>query len=120
MSIKPDPLHSTREAVTPSPVHPLTPSPVHPITPSPPWRALLVGTGLLPLLTHFGHLSYIIAQSAVWTAETLLRGPVVLLFLLACWSIAWRRLSPRLAHYLSLTRSELILVYLMTTVGTAL
>src|SRR5690349_11534294 len=84
-----------------------------------PWRALLVGTLLLPLLTHFGYLSYIIAQSAVWTAETLLRGPVVLLFLLACWSIAWRRLSPRLARYLSLTRSELILVYLMTTVGTA-
>ena len=47
-----------------------------------PWRALVVGTVLLPLLTHFGHLSYIIAQSAVWTAETLLRGPVVLLFLL--------------------------------------
>src|SRR5438876_8450304 len=85
-----------------------------------PWRALVVGTLLLPLLTHFGHLSYIIAQSAVWTAETLLRGPVVLLFLLACWSLAWRRISPRLARYLSLSRQELILVYLMTTVGTAL
>src|SRR5262245_36534706 len=57
-----------------------------------PWRALAVGVLLLPLLTHFGHLSYIIAQSAVWTAQTLLRGPVVLLFLLACWSLAWRRI----------------------------
>jgi hypothetical protein len=79
-----------------------------------------VGTLLLPLLTHFGHLSYIIAQSAVWTAQTLLRGPVVLLFLLVCWSLAWQRLSPRLARYLSLSRSELILIYLMATVGTAL
>src|SRR6476659_9390532 len=85
-----------------------------------PWRALAVGTLLLPLLTHFGHLSYIIAQSAVWTAETLLRGPVVLLFLLACWSLAWRRISPRLARHLSLSRQEMILVYVMTTVGTAL
>jgi len=89
-------------------------------TPGVPWRALAVGALILPLLTHFGHLSYIIAQSAVWTAETLLRGPVVLLFLLACWSLAWRRISPRLARYLSLSRQELILVYLMTTVGTAL
>jgi Family of unknown function (DUF6785)/Domain of unknown function (DUF6784) len=85
-----------------------------------PWRALVVGTVLLPLLTHFGHLSYIIAQSAVWTAETLLRGPVVLLCLLAVWSLLWRRVSPRLARYLALTRAELILVYLMVTVGTAL
>src|SRR2546426_12105721 len=85
-----------------------------------PWRALIVGTLLLPLLTHFGHLSYIIAQSAVWTAETLLRGPVVLLFLLACWSLAWRRVSPRLARLVCLTRAEMILVYLMTTVGPAL
>jgi hypothetical protein len=85
-----------------------------------PWRALAVGVLILPLLTHFGHLSYIIAQSAVWTAQTLLRGPVVLLFLLACWSLAWRRVSPRLARYLCLSRSEMILVYLMATVGTAL
>lgn len=85
-----------------------------------PWRALVVGTLLLPLLTHFGHLSYIIAQSAVWTAQTLLRGPVVLLFLLVCWSLAWRRLSPKLARYVCLSRTELILVYVMMTVGTAL
>src|SRR6266542_3360842 len=75
-----------------------------------PWRALVVGTLLLPLLTHFGHLSYIIAQSAVWTAQTLLRGPVVLLFLLVCWSLVWRRISPRLARYLCLTGPEMILV----------
>src|SRR5262249_30227054 len=74
----------------------------------------------LPLLTHFGHLSFIIAQSAVWTAETLLRGPVVLLFLLVCWSLAWRRAAPQLARHLCLSRQEMILVYLMTTVGTAL
>jgi hypothetical protein len=85
-----------------------------------PWRALVVGVLVLPLLTHFGHLSYIIAQSAVWTAQTLLRGPVVLLFLLACWTIAWRRISPRLARYLCLSPAEMILVYLMVTVGTAL
>src|SRR6266436_3061011 len=63
-----------------------------------PWRALAVGVLILPLLTHFGHLSYIIAQSAVWTAQTLLRGPVVLLFLLVCWTLLWRRASPRLAR----------------------
>lgn len=88
--------------------------------PGVPWRALAVSVLILPLLTHFGHLSYIIAQSAVWTAETLLRGPVLLLFLLVCWSLAWRRASPRLARYLCLSRQEMILVYLMTTVGTAL
>src|SRR6266542_5666583 len=88
----------------------ITPSPPHPITPSPPWRALVVGTLLLPLLTHFGHLSYIIAPSAVWTAQTLLRGPVLLLFLLVCWSLAWRRISPRLARWICLSRQEMILV----------
>jgi hypothetical protein len=74
----------------------------------------------LPLLTHFGHLSFIIAQSAVWTAETLLRGPVVILFLLVCWSVAWRKVSPRWARHLALSRQELILIYVMLTVGTAL
>src|SRR5438046_8429087 len=92
-----------------------TPSGHQVITPSPPWRALVVGTLLLPLLTHFGHLSYIIAQSAVWTAQTLLRGPVLLLFLLVCWSLAWRRVSPRLARWICLSRQEMILVYLMMT-----
>src|SRR4051812_48937477 len=85
-----------------------------------PWRALVVGTLLLPVLTWFGHRSFIIAQSAVWTAQTLLRGPVVLLFLLVCWSLAWRRLAPSIARYVCLSRSELILIYLMVTVGTAL
>jgi hypothetical protein len=112
MKVEQDQLHSLREADTPSGYHP--------IRSSVPWRALIVGTLILPLLTHFGHLSYIIAQSAVWTAQTLLRGPVVLLFLLVCWSLAWRRISPRLARYLCLSRSELILVYLIATVGTAL
>src|SRR5437764_12219482 len=109
---------------------PITSSPHHPqraeadaeIRQAPPagvpWRALVVGTVLLPLLTHFGHLSYIIAQSAVWTAETLLRGPVVLLFLLVCWSLAWRRISPRLARFVCLSRAEMVLVYLTVTVGT--
>src|SRR5712691_10665669 len=55
-----------------------------------PWRALAVGTLVLPL------------------------------FLLVCWSLAWRGVSPRLACFLCLSRQEMILVYLMTTVGTAL
>src|SRR5207247_1695657 len=76
-----------------------------------PWRALALGALLLPLLTHFGHLSFIIAQSAVWTAETLLRGPVVLLFLLASWSLAWRKASPRLASTLCLKRQEVLVVH---------
>ncbi len=45
---------------------------------------------------------------------------LVLLFLLACWTLAWRRISPRLARYLCLSPAEMILVYLMVTVGTAL
>src|SRR5436305_1443137 len=52
---------------------------IHPsslIPPPSPWRGLAVGVALLPLLTYFGHRSFIIAQSAVWTAENLLRGPV--------------------------------------------
>jgi hypothetical protein len=78
-----------------------------------------VGTLLLPLLTCFGHRSFTIAQSAVWTAETLLRGPVVLLFRLVCWLRAWQRASPRLARTLCLSRQELILIDILATVGTA-
>jgi hypothetical protein len=85
-----------------------------------PWRAIVVGALLLPPLTFFGHRSFIIAQSAVWTAQTLLRGPVVLLFLLVLWSLLWKRVSPALGRRLSLTPRELILIYVMLTVGTAL
>lgn len=88
--------------------------------PAGPWRALALGAFLLPPLTLFGHLSFIIVQSARWTADTLLRGPVVLLFLLACWTLLWRRAAPRLAGRLCLSRAEMTLVYIMVAVGTAL
>ena len=83
-----------------------------------PWRALLIGTLLMPPLTLFGHLSYVIVQSARWTADTLLR-PVVLP---SCSSPGRRygaasRRAWVVRWHLSL---GLVLIYLMATVGTAL
>ncbi|MDH7569435.1 MAG: hypothetical protein QHJ73_07610, partial [Armatimonadota bacterium] len=85
-----------------------------------PWRALALSVLLLPPLTLFGHLAYVIVQSARWTADTLLRGPVVLLFLLAIATVLCRRFLPRVAPRLALSRTELLLIYLTATVGTAL
>ncbi|HIE53482.1 MAG TPA: hypothetical protein EYP85_17150 [Armatimonadetes bacterium] len=81
-----------------------------------PWRAVVLGAVLLPPLTLFGLYSYIIVQTATWMGDTMLRGPVFLLFLLTLLSLGLRRVSRRWA----LRREELLLIYAMTSLGTAL
>jgi len=80
-----------------------------------PWRALLLGALITPPLTLFGMYSYVIVQTATWMGDALLRGPVFLLFLLTLYSLALRRV----AHRFALRREELLLIYTMTSLGTA-
>lgn len=81
-----------------------------------PWRAVLLGAFLLPPLTLFGMYSYIVVQTATWMGDTMLRGPVFLLFLLALLNLGLRKVLPRWG----LRREELLLIYAMTSLGTAL
>src|SRR5438067_2020488 len=95
------------------------PAPVQHAEPRPdrlPWRAIVLGAVLLPPLTLFGMYSYVIIQTATWMGDSLLRGPLFLLFLLVLWTLALRRVRRRWA----LEREELLLIYAMTSLGTAL
>lgn len=96
-----------------------TPAPrqhTEPVPARSPWRAILLGAVLLPPLTLFGMYSYVIIQTATWMGDSLLRGPLFLLFLLVLISLGLRKLRWRGA----LQREELLLIYAMTSLGTAL
>lgn len=79
------------------------------------WRALLLGAAILPPLTLFGMYSYILVQTCTWMGEAMLRGPVFLLFLLTLITLGARQIQARWA----LRSEELLLIYSMTSLGTA-
>lgn len=81
-----------------------------------PWRAILLGALILPPFTYFGMVAYIIVQTATWMGDSLLRGPLLLLFLLTLLALALRKLAPRLA----LTQKELLILFAMVSLGTAM
>ena len=80
-----------------------------------PWRAVVLGAAITPPLTLFGMYAYIIVQTCTWMGEAMLRGPVFLLFLLTLATLGMRRLRARWA----LRSEELLLIYSMTSLGTA-
>jgi hypothetical protein len=86
-----------------------------PVAP-PPWRALLIGCLLIPPSALFGLYGYLIVQAIHWTQTALLRGPVFLLFLLVAANAGLRRLR----HRWMLTAAELVLIYSMLIVATAI
>lgn len=87
-----------------------------PPRPGVPWRAIVLGAVLLPPFTYFGMVAYIIVQTATWMGDTLLRGPLFLLCLLTLASLLLRRLGSRLA----LSQHELLVLFAMVSLGTAL
>ncbi|NUQ00228.1 MAG: hypothetical protein HUU35_10280, partial [Armatimonadetes bacterium] len=80
-----------------------------------PWRGLLLGTLLIPPTTLFGVYAYIVAQATLWTQTSLLRGPVFVLFFLVVANLVLRRVAPRLG----LGERDLLVVYAMLAVSTA-
>ncbi len=80
-----------------------------------PWRGLLLGALLIPPTTLFGVYAYIVAQACLWTQTSLLRGPVFVLFWLVVLNLGLRRLRSRLA----LAEHDLLLIYVMQCVATA-
>src|SRR5438270_472824 len=89
------------------------------LPPSPdaiPWRAIVLGAVVLPPLTLFGMYSYVIIQTATWMGDSILRGPLFLLFLLVLINLLLRKFGRRWA----MQRGELLLIYAMTSLGTAL
>ncbi|MBI2297545.1 MAG: hypothetical protein HYU66_01105 [Armatimonadetes bacterium] len=81
-----------------------------------PWRAIVFGALVLPPFTYFGMVAYIIVQTATWMGDSLLRGPLLLLFLLTALSLLLRRLGLRWG----LSQSELLIVFAMVSLGTAM
>lgn len=81
-----------------------------------PWRAILLGAVILPPFTYFGMVAYIVVQTATWMGDSLLRGPLLLLFLLTLLSLGLRKLAPRL----HLTQAELLIIFAMVSLGTAM
>ncbi len=81
-----------------------------------PWRAILFGAVILPPFTYFGMVAYIIVQTATWMGDSLLRGPLLLLFGLCLLSLALRRLGPRWGF----SQGELLLIFAMVSLGTAM
>lgn len=81
----------------------------------PPWRALLIGCLLIPPSALFGYYGYLIAQAIHWSQTALLRGPVFVLFLLIAANAGLLRLARRRA----LDPRELLLIYGMLIVATA-
>jgi len=81
-----------------------------------PWRGLALGLVLIPPTTLFGVYAYIVAQATLWGQTSLLRGPVFLLFFLVLLNLGLKRLGPRYG----LRESDLLLVYTMQCVATAL
>src|SRR5438876_10899370 len=84
----------------------------------PPWRALLIGSLLIPPSALFGLYGYLIVQAIHWTQTALLRGPVFLLFLLVAANAGLRRLGRRwpTVGCQELTAPELLLIYSMLIV----
>ena len=80
-----------------------------------PWRGLLIGLLVIPPSTLYGVYAYIVVQALLWTQTSLLRGPVFVLFALAMANLVARRLKARFA----LTGPELLLIYTMVMVSTA-
>ncbi len=83
---------------------------------SPPWwRAVLIGSLLIPPSVWFGTYVYVVVQTTTWGSFTLQPGGVSVLFVAAVLTLALRTISSRLG----LERSELLLVYVMITISVA-
>jgi len=80
-----------------------------------PWRGLLLGTVLIPPMALLGVYAYVVVQATLWTQTALLRGPVFVLFL----PVGLNLLLKRLARRWALREEELLLIYSMSTVATA-
>ena len=81
-----------------------------------PWRAIVIGALVLPPFTYFGMVAYIVVQTATWMGDSLLRGPLLLLLLFTLFALALRRIAPRLA----LDQRELLVIFAMVSLGTAM
>ncbi len=82
------------------------------------WRRALViygfGGMLLLINAWFGTYFYVVVQALIWTQTSLLRGPLVILFALALLNLG----AGRFARRFSLTRQELLTLYVMLCIGT--
>lgn len=84
-----------------------------------------LGTALLILNAYFGTYAYVVAQALLWTQTSLLRGPVVMLFVLVALNLLFLKLARLLGRReaaagegVTLSQQELVLLYAMLGMGT--
>jgi hypothetical protein len=77
-------------------------------------RVFLLGSLLIVLNAWFGTYAYVVVQALIWTQTSLLRGPVVVLFLLVLVNIPLIQFAKRYAF----RQDELLLLYGMLCLGT--
>lgn len=109
-----------------APTAPRTSVPVPPRAPERPeqrsgpahlaWRAPLIGALLIPPSALFGLYSYEVVQALHWTMQSLKCGPIFVLFLVMMGNLIVQRVARRFA----LTQAELVLVYAMVVIATAM
>lgn len=78
------------------------------------WRVFWLGTLLVLFSAFFGTYAYVVVQALLWTQTSLLRGPVVILFLVVVLNLLVRRVARRFA----LSQAELLALYGMVCMGT--
>lgn len=77
-------------------------------------RVFVLGTLLIIFNAWFGTYAYVVVQALIWTQTSLLRGPIVVLFLLVMVNVPMLRFAKRFA----LRQDELLLLYGMLCLAT--
>ncbi len=76
------------------------------------WRAVLIGSLLVPPATYIGIYLYLVVQSFWWGGTSLQLGSIAIVFFLTLIVLGLRMIARRLG----LTRSELLVIYVMVSV----
>ncbi|MDR3708966.1 MAG: hypothetical protein P4L33_11755 [Capsulimonadaceae bacterium] len=79
----------------------------------PAWRAILIGSLLIPISVYFGNYAYVVVQALLWGQTSILRGPVIVLFTLALVNLLLRRMG----RSAGLQASEMLIIYSMIAVS---
>lgn len=85
------------------------------VPPPPAWRALLVGSLLVPVTAFCAVYGYTVIQAVHWSQQSLKMGPICLL----AGTILLNALARRIRARFALTSGELAVVYAMVVAGTA-
>ena len=77
------------------------------------WRAILLGSLLIPPSLYYGNYAYVVVQALEWGQTALQRGAVFMLFAVVLANLLFRKAS----HRAGLTAGEMLIIYAMVAVS---